>query len=134
MKVLLCNLITIGHEFERPLGDAQVAWSMRVGKMLGVRTMLRIRGTVGDLPVDLTLELDDGDWARLGAHLQAAPAASVPTAAPVKHTDDLWQSAQDLLRQAGQLNGLGCSTSWKVWQVTRRQASACWCACATVPA
>ena len=28
--------------------------------------MLRIRGTVGDLPVDLTVELDDGDWARLG--------------------------------------------------------------------
>ena len=28
--------------------------------------MLRIRGTVGDLPVDLTLELDDADWARLG--------------------------------------------------------------------
>ena len=26
--------------------------------------MLRIRGTVGDLPVDLTLELDDADWAR----------------------------------------------------------------------
>ena len=34
--------------------------------------MLRIRGTVGDWPVDLTLELDEGDWARLGAQLQAA--------------------------------------------------------------
>ena len=31
--------------------------------------MLRIRGTVGDLPVDLTLELDDADWARLRAQL-----------------------------------------------------------------
>ncbi|BDB22198.1 hypothetical protein cym2001_55630 [Pseudomonas sp. CYM-20-01] len=70
--------------------------------------MLRIRGTVGDLPVDLTLELDDGDWARLGAQLQAAPAASATTApaAPVKHNDDLWQGAQDLLRKAGQLSGL----------------------------
>ncbi|MGZ0715024.1 hypothetical protein [Pseudomonas palleroniana] len=68
--------------------------------------MLRIRGTVGDLPVDLTLELDDGDWARLGAQLQAAPAPLAPTAAPVKQTDDLWQKAQDLLRQAGQLSGL----------------------------
>ncbi|MEO8489208.1 hypothetical protein [Pseudomonas sp.] len=68
--------------------------------------MLRIRGTVGDLPVDLTLELDDGDWARLGAQLKAAPVASEPAAAPVKQNDDLWQNAQDLLRNAGQLSGL----------------------------
>ena len=64
--------------------------------------MLRIRGTIGDLPVDLTLELDDGDWARLGAQLQATPMASAAAApaAPVKQNDDLWQSAQDLLRNA----------------------------------
>ncbi|MFB3302059.1 hypothetical protein [Pseudomonas sp. AMR01] len=68
--------------------------------------MLRIRGTVGDLPVDLTLELDDGDWARLGAQLKAAPVASELAAAPVKQNDDLWQNAQDLLRNAGQLSGL----------------------------
>ncbi|MFL1546530.1 hypothetical protein [Pseudomonas sp. O39] len=68
--------------------------------------MLRIRGIVGDLPVDLTVELDDDDWARLGAQLQATPVPSAPADAPVKHSDDLWQSAQDLLRQAGQLNGL----------------------------
>ena len=37
--------------------------------------MMRIRGTIGELPVDLTLELDDSDWARLGVHLQAAPPA-----------------------------------------------------------
>ncbi|AZE57744.1 MULTISPECIES: hypothetical protein [Pseudomonas fluorescens group] len=68
--------------------------------------MLRIRGTVGDLPVDLTLELDDGDWARLGAQLKAAPIPSAPPLAPVKQNEDLWQNAQDLLRKAGQLNGL----------------------------
>ena len=68
--------------------------------------MLRIRGTVGDMPVDLTLELDDGDWARLGAQLQASPVAAAASVAPVKHTDDLWQNAQDLLRKAGQLSGL----------------------------
>ena len=61
--------------------------------------MLRIRGTVGDLPVDLTLELDDGDWARLGAQLQAAPTPTAPTAAPAKQNEDLWQNAQDLLRK-----------------------------------
>jgi hypothetical protein len=68
--------------------------------------MLRIRGTVGDLPVDLTLELDEGDWARLGAQLQAPPAPTATHVAPVKQTDDLWQSAQELLRKAGQLSGL----------------------------
>jgi hypothetical protein len=70
--------------------------------------MLRIRGTVGDWPVDLTLELDDDDWARLGVQLQATPVATAAAApaAPVKHNDDLWQNAQDLLRNAGQLNGL----------------------------
>ena len=68
--------------------------------------MLRIRGTVGDLPVDLTLEMDDGDWARLGAQLQAAPVPNAPAAAPVKQDEDQWQNAQDLLRKAGQLNGL----------------------------
>ncbi|OIN50200.1 hypothetical protein BLL37_27825 [Pseudomonas azotoformans] len=68
--------------------------------------MLRIRGTVGDLPVDLTLELDDGDWARLGAQLQATPVPAAAPVEPVKQNDDLWQNAQDLLRKAGQLSGL----------------------------
>ncbi|KAF1028879.1 MAG: hypothetical protein GAK37_02007 [Pseudomonas sp.] len=69
--------------------------------------MLRIRGTVGDLPVDLTVELDAGDWAQLGAQLQAAQApVAAPAVAPVMGDDTLWQSAQDLLRKAGQLSGL----------------------------
>ncbi|WP_285429342.1 hypothetical protein [Pseudomonas sp. lyk4-R2A-8] len=70
--------------------------------------MLRIRGTIGDLPVDLTVEMDGGDWARLGAQFQAAPVApaSAGPAAAAKPGDDLWQSAQDLLRNAGQLSGL----------------------------
>lgn len=70
--------------------------------------MLRIRGTVGDLPVDLTVELDAGDWAQLGAQLQAraAPVAAPAGTAQVNQDDTLWQSAQDLLRKAGQLNGL----------------------------
>ena len=31
---------------------------------------------------------------------------SAAPVAPVKHNDDLWQNAQDLLRNAGQLSGL----------------------------
>ncbi len=72
--------------------------------------MLRIRGSIGDWPVDLTLELDEQDWARLGGQLQvekaeaAAPAAST-AGKPVNQDDALWLIAQDLLRQAGQLSG-----------------------------
>ncbi|WP_397451160.1 hypothetical protein [Pseudomonas sp. NA-150] len=68
--------------------------------------MLRIRGTIGDWPVDLTLELDEGDWAQLGAQLQASkPAASQTAAAPVTQDDAIWQIAKDLLRKAGQMSG-----------------------------
>lgn len=74
--------------------------------------MLRIRGTVGDLPVDLTLELDESDWARLGAQFgvqvqtaQPQAAAAAPMAKPVSQDDALWQVARDLLRKAGQLSG-----------------------------
>ncbi|MFJ4193668.1 hypothetical protein [Pseudomonas sp. NPDC089534] len=72
--------------------------------------MLRIRGTVGDLPVDLTLELDDGDWARLGSHFGASlqappPTAAAPAAKPSNQDDALWQTARELLRKAGQLSG-----------------------------
>jgi len=74
--------------------------------------MLRIRGTVGDLPVDLTVELDDSDWARLGSALNAqAPiaqpegVATTPAAKPLNQDDALWQLAKDLLRKAGQLSG-----------------------------
>ncbi|KPH02647.1 hypothetical protein AEQ67_01430 [Pseudomonas sp. RIT-PI-q] len=68
--------------------------------------MLRIRGSIGDWPVDLTLEMDDGDWARLGAQLQVVkPEASAAPAKPLNQDDALWQIAKDLLRKAGQLSG-----------------------------
>ncbi|MGB8921375.1 MAG: hypothetical protein WCC61_07625 [Pseudomonas sp.] len=74
--------------------------------------MLRIRGTVGAMPVDLTVELDDSDWAKLGAALgahtqreQPQAAELTPAAKPLNQDDALWQVAQDLLRKAGQLNG-----------------------------
>jgi hypothetical protein len=74
--------------------------------------MLRIRGTVGDVPVDLTVELDDNDWAKLGSALngqaplaQSEAVASAPAAKPLNQDDALWQVARDLLRKAGQLSG-----------------------------
>ena len=69
--------------------------------------MLRIRGTIGDWPVDLTLELDEGDWAQLGAQLKAAKPETAPVVAskPVSQDDKIWQIALDLLREAGQISG-----------------------------
>lgn len=68
--------------------------------------MLRIRGTIGDWPVDLTLEMDDADWARLGSQFQAVrtEATAVP-AKPLNQDDTQWRIAKDLLRKAGQLSG-----------------------------
>ncbi|MCU1759272.1 hypothetical protein NTD84_06010 [Pseudomonas sp. 14P_8.1_Bac3] len=68
--------------------------------------MVRIRGTIGDWPVDLTLEMDDADWARLGAQVQVVtPEASAAPAKPLNQDDKQWQIAKDLLRNAGQLSG-----------------------------
>ncbi|WP_223556427.1 hypothetical protein [Pseudomonas sp. BF-R-01] len=68
--------------------------------------MLRIRGSIGDWPVDLTLEMDDADWARLGAQVQVVkPEAIATPAKPVNQDDAQWQVAKDLLRKAGQLSG-----------------------------
>jgi len=72
--------------------------------------MLRIRGTVGDLPVDLTVEMDDADWARLGIQMGAqVQETSAPTDTSVKpaasRNDAVWDIAQELLRKAGHLTG-----------------------------
>jgi len=71
-------------------------------------TMLRIRGTIGAWPVDLTLEMDAADWQQLGAHLtvQAEPApAPVPATKPAGQGDALWQTTLQLVQQAGQISG-----------------------------
>ena len=69
--------------------------------------MLRIRGSIGEWPVDLTLEMDDHDWARLGAQLQVSKIeeVSTPVAKSPNQDDALWQIAKDLLRKAGHLSG-----------------------------
>jgi len=69
---------------------------------------VRIRGHIGEWPVDLSVELEPHEWAQLGGQLQAAGApavaAAVPTA-PVRPDDAVWQAAREVLRKAGQLNG-----------------------------
>ncbi len=71
--------------------------------------MVRIRGRVGDWPVDLTVELDAKDWAQLAQHLTpGAPAEPLPAAKPAAMPapgDALWQTTLDLLRSAGQIDG-----------------------------
>lgn len=70
--------------------------------------MLRIKGRIGEWPVDLSVEMDQEDWAQLAA-LLPRDSASVPTPAPVaaaaKAQDGLWQTAQELLQLAGRLDG-----------------------------
>ena len=65
--------------------------------------MLRIKGRVGDWPVDLTVEMDAEDWAWLAAHLPLeAPPGAVRSVSPV---DEHWHQAQELLQRAGSLEG-----------------------------
>ncbi|MDM8348007.1 hypothetical protein P8H27_03760 [Pseudomonas sp. sp1636] len=69
--------------------------------------MVRIRGQIGAWPVDLTVELDAQDWAQLAQHVTLAdpPVAAAAPAASVPANDALWQTALELLRQAGQIEG-----------------------------
>ncbi|OLU14342.1 hypothetical protein BVH01_17485 [Pseudomonas sp. PA1(2017)] len=70
--------------------------------------MVRIRGRIGDWPVDLTVELDPQDWAQLAGAV-TVPAAQVPTtvaSAPAQADQDgQWQTVLELLRRAGRIEG-----------------------------
>lgn len=70
--------------------------------------MVRIRGRIGDWPVDLTVELDAADWAQLAGRpteVPPPPPAGKAGAAGGSGEARLWQLAQELLRQAGELDG-----------------------------
>ena len=70
--------------------------------------MLRIRGQIGDWPVDLTVEMDAEDWDQLASRLSPDVMAQAPMAAKAssgQHNDALWDTAQQLLREAGQMEG-----------------------------
>ncbi len=66
--------------------------------------MIRIRGQVGEWPVDLSIEMDDQDWSQLAKQLPLdanVQAASAPGESP----DRLWLDAQRVLREAGRMDG-----------------------------
>lgn len=67
--------------------------------------MVRIRGRVGDWPVDLTVELDAQDWAQLAQHVAPAATAAPVSGAAAVASDALWQTTLDLLQKAGQIEG-----------------------------
>ena len=69
---------------------------------------MRIRGRIGDWPVDLTLALAPAEWAQLGRQWEVpavAEAAATPAAATSRQDDGQWLAACELLRQVGQISG-----------------------------
>ena len=72
---------------------------------------MRVQGQLGDVAIDLQISLEEGEWVRLAELLRGAlPAAEVapgPSAVPVVSpaTDRLWQTACQLLREAGSCEG-----------------------------
>ncbi|EWC40642.1 hypothetical protein GFL09_12760 [Pseudomonas stutzeri] len=68
--------------------------------------MIRVRGRVGDWPVDLQIELDEQDWSNLARSVSVVEATTSPplsSASPA--ADALWHSARERLRCAGKLDG-----------------------------
>ncbi|MDI9780375.1 MULTISPECIES: hypothetical protein [Pseudomonas] len=65
---------------------------------------MRIRGQIGDWPVDLTIELEPQEWAQLGRQLEV-PAAQPVAASSPRQDDGQWDAAREVLRLAGQMSG-----------------------------
>ncbi|WP_087503351.1 hypothetical protein [Pseudomonas sp. SID14000] len=69
---------------------------------------MRIRGQIGDWPVDLTIELEPEEWAQLGRQIELPAVAHTPateTVATTRQDDGQWTAACEVLRLAGQMNG-----------------------------
>lgn len=68
--------------------------------------MIRVRGRIGDWPVDLEIDLDAQDWSNLARSFEVdgATAGSHQVAA-TPPADALWHSARERLRCAGKLDG-----------------------------
>ncbi|MFJ4352376.1 hypothetical protein ACIPZ5_15910 [Pseudomonas sp. NPDC089428] len=66
---------------------------------------MRIRGQIGDWPVDLTIELEPQEWAQLGRQIEVPVAEPVAAAAAARQDDGQWHAAREVLRLAGQMSG-----------------------------
>jgi len=66
---------------------------------------VRIRGQIGDWPVDLTIELEPQEWAQLGRQIEVPVAEPVAVAAAPRQDDGQWSAAREVLRLAGQMSG-----------------------------
>ena len=76
--------------------------------------MVRIRGTIGDWPVDLTVELDESDWIKLGAQLHVSEAPiSQPPAKPANQDDAVWEPPRICCARLDRSAGRNCWGSLK---------------------
>jgi hypothetical protein len=66
---------------------------------------VRIRGQIGDWPVDLTIELEPSEWAQLGRQIEKPLPEPVATTASSRQDDGQWNAALEVLRLAGQMSG-----------------------------
>ncbi|MFO3721064.1 hypothetical protein [Pseudomonas sp. HLMP] len=69
---------------------------------------MRIRGHIGDWPVDLTIELEPAEWAQLGRQVlvpAVVEAAAEAVGTAPRPDDGQWSAARELLRQVGQISG-----------------------------
>ncbi|GLO42506.1 MULTISPECIES: hypothetical protein [Pseudomonas] len=69
---------------------------------------MRIRGQIGDWPVDLTIELAPEEWAQLGRQIELPAVtqnAATETVATTRQDDGQWIAAREVLRLAGQMSG-----------------------------
>lgn len=70
--------------------------------------MIRIRGQIGEWPVDLSIEMDEQDWAQLAKQLPSTNSVQVaptPSQGNAQGADSLWLDAQQVLKDAGTIDG-----------------------------
>lgn len=67
--------------------------------------MIRIRGQVGEWPVDLSIEMDAQDWQQLSKQLPLNANVQAAQAPDAAGADSLWNDAQQVLRQAESMDG-----------------------------
>ncbi|KRW57849.1 hypothetical protein [Pseudomonas sp. TTU2014-080ASC] len=67
--------------------------------------MVRIRGQIGQWPVDLTIEMDAQDWAQLASQVSVETVTDAAVPKPAAADDQVWQTTLELLRSSGSVEG-----------------------------